>query len=423
MRQTAFALLALVGAGPVLLAAEGTSVTAGFSGEDVRETAQARASGKVVRVEISDAAGKRLGRADAPSPGRHPEIVLRTGAIGSPGSLLEVAASEGNTVCRSVWRFHDGALTRLPVLEAGQPLADCEPAGEWLTRWETSENRPALYVRERTRAVPQGSLHETQAFAFAGFELASDAKKSGAEINGVAIPEWYDAELYVKAELDLLFERFGFSSLRKAPRLRFEASRAEGAFAVVLEDGEGRRRLPVTALKPLDGAEPGVALAAGDPPVRVSVTLARGTIPQDVVVQGAGARFDGAYSPAIHATPREIRVYRTAEQELAAEALPGVWSSDRNERITITAIPGRGAIQWGDAEMTLSLAAAPEGSDLLLVPGGGAPPVSALLLRGPNAFLRIPVRCAPGAAAAPPVCRIDGDGLTFKRLGSSLNIR
>ncbi len=240
-----------------------------FSGEESLETAAASAKGKAVRLEISNAAGKRLARAEAPSPGRHPQIVLRAGSIGSAGALLEVAASEGGTVCRSVWRFHDGALARLPVRQAGTPLPDCEPEGQWLTRWEEAKDAPALYVRERTREVPPGILHETQAFAFAGFELASDAKKSGAEINGVAIPEWYDAALYFKAELDVLFQRFGFSSLRKAPRLRFETARAEGTFAVVLEDREGRLRLPVTASKPLEGADPGVELAAGDPPARI----------------------------------------------------------------------------------------------------------------------------------------------------------
>ena len=423
MMRSGLALLALLGAGSVLAAEDGPSLTAHFSGEESLETAAASVKGKAVRLEISNAAGKRLARAEAPSPGRHPQIVLRAGSIGSAGALLEVAASEGGTVCRSVWRFHDGALARLPVREAGSALPDCEPEDQWLTRWEEAKDAPALYVRQRTREVPPGILHETQAFAFAGFELADDAKKSGADINGVAIPEWYDAELYFKAELDVLFQRFGFASLRKAPRLRFETSRAEGTFAVVLEDREGRLRLPVFASKPLEGADPGVALAAGDPPARISVTLARGTIPQDAVVQGAGARFDGAYAPVIHWTPKEIRVYRTAEQELAAEGLPGVWSNDRNERITITGIPGSGAIQFGGAAMDLDLAQAPEGADVLLVPRDGVPPAFALALRGPNAFLRVPVRCAPGTAGAPLVCRIEGDGLTFKRLGSSLNIR
>jgi hypothetical protein len=419
----ALALLAALGVGPALPAADSSSVTAHFSGEESLETAAARAKGKAVRIELSSAAGKRLAKADAPSPGYHPQLLLRAGSVGSAGALLEVAASEGATICRSVWRYHDGALTRLPVLQDGKPLPDCEPAGQWLTRWEEAKDAPALYERERTRDTPQGSLHETQAFAFAGFELASDAKRSGAQINGVAIPEWYEAQLYVKAELDLLFQRFGFSSLRKAPRLRFEAARGKGIFAVLLEDREGQLRLPVTASKPLEGGEPGVELTAGDPPARISVSLARGSIPQDAVVHGAGARFDGAYAPVIHWSPKEIRVYPTAEQELASEALPGVWATDRNERIAITAIPGHGAIQFGDVEVDLSLAEAPEGADLLLLPRDGTPPTSALALRGPNSLLRMPVRCVEGATAAPPSCRIEGGSQAFKRLGSQLNIR
>jgi hypothetical protein len=423
MKRIGFALLALLGVVSALPAADGASLTAPLSGEESLETAAARAKGKGVRLEISSAAGKVLARAESPSPGRHPELLLRAGSIGSAGALLEVAASEGGTICRSVWRFHAGALARLPVRESGQPLPDCEPSGQWRTRWEETKDAPALYVRERTRETPQGSLHETEAFAFAGFELARDAKRSSAAINGVAIPEWYEAQLYVKAELDLLFQRYGFANLRKAPRLRFEASRAQGVFAVVLEDRDGELRLPVTASKPLEGDEPGVELTTANPPARVAVTLARGSIPQDAVVLGAGARFDGAYAPAIHWSPKAIRVYATAEQELAAEALPGVWANDQNERITITAIPGLGAVQFGNVGVNLRIAEAPDGADVLLVPRDGTLPGSALALRGPNSFLRLPVRCGPDAAGTGPSCRIEGNGQTFKRLGSQLNVR
>ena len=142
-----------------------------------------------------------------------------------------------------------------------------------------------------------------------------------------------------------------------------------------------------------------------------------------MVVHGAGARFDGAYAPAIHWTPAAIRVYATAEQELAAEALPGVWANEQNEQITITAIPGLPAVQFGNAGVNLSIADAPEGADLLLVPRDATLPGSALSLRGPNSFVRQPVRCGPGADGAAPSCRIEGDGQTFRRLGSQLNVR
>jgi hypothetical protein len=418
------ALLAL----PALARAAGppageATITAGFSAGDSVETATARAKGKVIRVELAASGGKRLAKADAPSPGGQPRIVLRAGAIGSPGALLEVEASAGGTICRSIWRFRDGALARLPILENGKPLPDCEPAGAWSSRWDETGNAAARYVRERMGPTAQGSLHETRIFTFGGFELVLDPKRSVAEINGVAIPDWYEAELYVKSQLDSLFQRYALSGLARTPRLRFEADREAGVFALLFSDREGVLRLPVTGSKPLEKDEPGVELSAGDPPVRVAVTLARSTIPQDAVVHGAGPRFDGAYAPVIHWDPKEIRVYADAERELAAEALPGAWSAASNERILIEAIPDAGAVRFGTIEVALRLAGAPQGTDLLLLPRDGSPPTVALALRGPNSFQRVPVRCGETGPSGVPECRAEGEGQTFKRLGSALNVR
>jgi len=378
-----------------------------------------------VRLEIANASGKGLAKADAPSPGGRPEIALAAGSIGSVGALLEVAASAGGTVCRSVWRYRDGSLTHLPILDGSRKaLPDCEPAGQWLVRWDESQNSPARYVRERTRETPRGRLHETRVFDFKGFELTLDPKRSGAEINGVPIPDWYRAELYPKAVLETLFDRYGLSGLRKAPRLRFEIDPDQGVFALVLRDREGELRLPVTASKPIEGSEPGVELAAGEPAVRAAVTLARGSIPQDVVVHGAGERFDRAYAPVIHWNPRQIRLYPDAEQELCAEVLPGVWATDANERVAITAGGAPGAVRFGNTEVQVRIDGAPDGTDLLLVPRDGSPPAQALTLRGANAFVRMPVVCAAGApSAAVPDCRVDGPGQGFKRIGSQLNVR
>ncbi len=398
------------------------AATANFSGGNASETIVARAKGKTVRLEASDASGKRLARAEAPAPGgRNPTIALATGSIGSVGTLLEVTASGDGTVCRSVWRLRDGALSRLPILDRGKQIPDCEGQGVWISRWDETHNEPARYVRERTRETPQGRLHESQVFVFAGSELQHDAKRSDAEINGVPIPDWYDAKLYPKSELEALFKRFALTGFRNAVCLRFDADRERGVFALRFSDREGEIRLPVTASRPLEKEEPGVELVAGDPAVLASVTLARGSIPQDVVVKGAGPRFDGAYAPVIHWNPNRIRVYPDAEQELASEALPGNWATEKDEHISIEVIAAPGAIRFGDKEVSLRLDGAPEGADLLLVPQDGGPPAWALALRGPNAFLRIPIRCTDGAAARE--CRTAGEGQSFRRIGSQMNVR
>src|SRR5262249_42590633 len=128
------ALLALAGAAaasPARALASGPApVTANFSGGGALETASARAHGKTVRLELADPSGKTLATSDVPPPDvREPAIALARGSIGSVGTLLEVSVSSPTTVCRSVWRFRDGRLTHLPVLEGDKPIPDCEPAG------------------------------------------------------------------------------------------------------------------------------------------------------------------------------------------------------------------------------------------------------------------------------------------------------
>jgi hypothetical protein len=393
------------------------AITAGFSGGEALETATARASGKLVRVEVADASGKRIAKADAPSPGGHPDVVLSAGALGSAGALLEVTASGGGRVCRSVWRLRDRALTRLPIRDGGAALPDCEEAGEWSARWEKSEGKPAVYVRERERLVAQGSLVEVRAFAFAGFALETDAAASGARINGVAIPSWNPGTLYRKSDLEALNQRFGLDALRRSTRVQFETDRDAGVFAVRLRGGDGEARLPVTGSTPIEGESPGIELSAGDPPLRVRVSLAAGRIPWEAVVAGAGPR-DGSYASASHRAFDRFQIYPDAEHELAAEALPGVWSSAAGNRMAIAAITGEAAVRLDGVELALSLDRAPKGSDLLLVPRDGSPPRWAVLLRGPNALSRIPVRCENGVD-----CRLDGAAEAWRRAGSQMNVR
>ncbi|HEY7575803.1 MAG TPA: hypothetical protein VIB08_11600 [Thermoanaerobaculia bacterium] len=393
------------------------AITASFSGRETVETATARASGRQIRVEVDDASGKRIAKADAPSPGGRPDVALSAGELGSAGALLEVSASGGGRICRSVWRLRDRTLTRLPVRDGGAALPDCETSGEWSARWEKTEGKPAVYVRERERFVAQGTLVEVRAFAFAGFALEPDAAASGARINGVAIPSWYPGTLYRKSDLEALNQRFGLDALRRSGRVSFETNRETGVFAVRLTGGDGEARLPVTGSTPVEGESPGVELSAGDPAVRVRVSLAGGRIPWEAVIAGAGPR-DGAYASAFHRAFDRFQIYPDAEHELAAEALPGVWSSAAGSRMAIAAITGEAAVRLDGAELALSLDLAPKGSDLLLVPRDGSPPRWALLLRGPNALSRIPVRCENGVD-----CRLDGAGEPWRRAGSQMNVR
>jgi len=424
IRPARAALVALALAASVRAATPASpSATADFSGGGRSETITARTKGKVVRLEARDDFGKRIARADAPAPdGGRFDVVLSTGSIGSAGTLLEVAASRGETICRSVWRLRDSALSRLPLRTAGGTLPDCDSEG-WTSHWDETRNEPARYVRERTRGVSQGTHHETRVFSFAGFDLPLDPKKSSAEINGVSIPEWNAATLYPKLALEGLSARYQLSALSRGPRLRLEADRERGAFDVRLFDGEGEMRLPVTGSKPVERADPGVDLTAAAPGgerVEVLVTLAGGSTPQDASVKGAG-RFDGGYASVLHWDERKIELFPTAEQEIATQFLPGAWTTDRNERLLITAGGAPAAVRFGGAVVSLSLDAAPEGTDLLLLPGDGSRPAYALTLRGPNAFRRTAVRC--GEANEKPACRTDGEGETFRRIGSQVNVR
>jgi hypothetical protein len=419
MRTGATALASLV-----LLAARAAassppaSITDDFSGEGRRETITAAVRGDGVRLEARDASGKRVGAApDVPVPGGgRPAVTMTSGSIGSAGALLEVAASSGDTVCRSVWRLRDGALNRLPVYGEKDALTDCDSGG-WTSHWDQRFNEPARYVRERTHAVAQGTLHESRVYTFRGFEMRLDAAKSSAEVNGISIPAWVEAALYPNANLEGLARRYALSGLAKGPRLRFETDHEKGAFAAVLSDAQGELRLPVTAAKPFEQDEKGLEISAGDEgKVAIRLAVAGGKAPQTAAVRGAG-RFDGGYASIIQWQDREIQVFASAEQELALEYLPGAWMTDRRERLVVSPAPGPASVRLGDAEVALGLAGAPAGTDLLLTPSAGGPASWALKLEGPDAFRRVPVQCGPDGGD----CRVAGDGETFRRIGSLLN--
>ena len=429
MRRLSFLALLLLLASPASRAASEptpVSLTADFSGEAAHETITAIVKGAAARLEARDASGKRIGKdADVPVPGDgRPEIALSAGSIGSAGALLEVRASRGDSVCRSVWRLHDGALNRLPIYAASEgdkdALPDCD-AGGWTSRWDESRNEPARYVRERTRAVAQGKFRESLVYTFRGFEMRLDPAKSTAEINGVAIPLWVETTLYSKDGLEGLARRYALSGIAKGARLRFQTDRDGGAFAAILSDAQGELRLPVVEAKPLgaDEDEKGLTLSAGGdgPKATLRVTVAGGKAPKDATVRGAG-RFDGGYSSIIRWQDRQIQVFATAEQELAMEYLPGAWTTEARERVIVTPAKGPASVRLGDADFDVRFAGAPAGTDLLLAPSGGGSSAWALKLAGPDAFLRVPVQCGPDGD-----CRAAGDGKTFRRIGSQLNNR
>ena len=420
------AAAALAAAHPARAAAEGAeekaAATADFSGGGAAERASAEGKRGSVRLEMRDASGKRLARADAPAPpGGRPNVTLSTGSIGSAGTLLEVTASLGAAVCRSVWRFRDGVLSKLPLHDGEATLPDCEPAAGWSTHWDETRNEPARYVRESARDVPQGRLHESRVFVFVGFEMKRDRKKSQSEINGVSIPTWTAVTLYPKRQLENLVARFNLSGLGSGPRLRFETDPDNGVFAVVLSDPEGSRRLPVSASKIVEGEERLLELTAGDEPVRIAVAPAEGSAPRTASVRGAGTRFDAGYAPVTYTDEQRIEMYSTAEQELAVRFFPGTWVTEGSERMTITPTSGAAALRFGDADVVLRLDGAPEGTDLLLVPAAGGPPSFALALRGPNGFRRVAVQCGQPAAARD--CRAGTEGVVFRRVGSQINVR
>jgi len=107
-------------------------------------------------------------------------VSLTAAPLGSPGSLLEVSATTDASECLSVWRYHDGALTRLPIRGVGgRALADCatprsggspsrgDGAAAWTHRWERpAADAPSVLVRERTTEVARGTLRNRETYPF-----------------------------------------------------------------------------------------------------------------------------------------------------------------------------------------------------------------------------------------------------------------
>ena len=346
------------------------------------------------------------------------EIVLRAGSIGSAGALLEVAAS-GARRCAGASGDSATARSRACRLKDGAAAARLR-AGRVVVHalGRDAENEPALYVRERIAARSRrGAFTRRRCSPSSGFEIASRPeevrRRDQRRRDPGVVRRPSSTRSRARHPLPAV-TRSRASREGAAPALR-GVDRGGGVFAVVLADPRGgappsrdrvqtaRRRGSRRRARGGRSAGPGLGRRS-----------ARGSIPQTAVVHGAGRALRRRLRRrSIHWTPRARSASTaTAEQELAAESLPGVWV-DRTERADARsrAIPGRRRDpvrrRRGVAEPRGGSRRGPTCSSS---PEAERPPVSALTLRGPTRSSAARFRCAPGAAGEPPICRIDGDG-------------
>ncbi|MEP6993943.1 MAG: hypothetical protein ABI968_05425 [Acidobacteriota bacterium] len=401
------------------------TVSADLDGDGTAETATALASRGGVSLEIRNAKGKTMAKETAPAPAAQlVHVSLTAAALGSTGSLLDVLASTDASECRSVWRYHDRALTRIPIQDAaGHPLPDCAAPGGWSHRWEReAAEAPSVLVRERSETVERGTLRRRDVFAFAGFSLNADPKRSGAEINGIPIPSWYEARLYTRTGLEALYKRFEVATLRAEPQLRILADRERGVFALRFQTSEGEIVAPVEAYAFVPSeAKASLVLRTGEKTFRASVQLGGGgSVPTEVRVEGLGRLFDVIFAPAGSWKGSVRQVYPSAADEIASQYLTAQWSGAQGA----VQIENEGAppyrVRIGKALFTLDMDQTPPATDFVLLPADGSGHAWAIVLRGPNALVRTPMACAAGGA--PRECRPEGAGETLRRVGARINV-
>ncbi len=401
------------------------SLSSDLDGDGTSETVTAVPVRGSVRLQVRDAGGRRLADAKAPAPsGDVVPVVLTAAPIGSAGALLDVDAATDVSACRSVWRYHQGALERLPIRDAsGKPLPDCAKAGEWAYSWQSeAAGRPSALVRERVERVAAGELRTRDTFAFAGFSLDRDPKRSHAELDGIPIPSWYPAQLYTRTALERLYGRFDLARLNAEPALAIDADPSRGIFALRFSGAGGVVTAPVDSYAATaEGAT--LAVRAGVRTGHASVRFAGdGTIPLEVRVEGLGSPRDQVYAPAGTWRGGAREVFPTATDELASQYLAGLWSGEKG-RTTTVAIDGAPPyrIRVGPELYTLDLTHVAPPVDLLLLPADAKGRPWGLVLKGPNALERIPYSCAgEGGARA---CRAEGSAERLRRIGARLNVR
>jgi hypothetical protein len=411
---------ALAAAEPAAVAA---SLSADLDGDGAAETVTASPARGALRLEVREAGGRRAD-ATAPSPsGDVVPVTLTAAPIGSAGALLEVGAATDASDCRSIWRYRDGKLERLPIRDgAGQPLPDCGRPGVWTYVWESeAAGRPSAWVRERVETVASGQLRTREIFVFAGFSLDFDPKRSRAEIGGIPIPAWYRATLYTRAALEQLYARFDLAAADREPTLAIETDPAGGTFALrFTRPGAPDLVVPVDAF----AAAPGSATLSGSAGTRSAYAKVRlagdGSVPYEVRVEGLGVPFDRVYAPAGSWRGGARQVFANAVDEAASQYLSGVWSDARGKTTTIE-IDGKPPyrLRIGRDLFMIERRHAPASVDLMLFPVGAAGQPAGLVFRGPNAFDRVPYACAAGATD----CRPAGEAEGLRRLGARVNVR
>jgi hypothetical protein len=353
-------------------------------------------------------------------------VELAAGSLGSAGALLEVLACTGASECVSVWRYRGGSLTRLPIRDAsGADLPDCDRRGAWTYRFEReAEDRPSVLVRERSEKTQQGDLRLRDTFAFAGFSLDADARRSTREIEGVPIPAWYNSALYSTAALEILYARFDISRMRLEPTLEIVTDRERGIFALRFSGPNGVVAAPVDSYA-AHAREATLGARFGEKTAHARVRLGGdGSIPVEVEVEGLGPPFDQVYGPAGSLHGRAGQVFPSAADELSSQQLAGTWIDTRGGETSIAldgAPPYR--VRLGPDLYDVDLARAARPVDVLLVPAGASGRPWGIVLRGRNVMERIAYECPPAGEAAPPgACRADGPPERLRRLGARANV-
>ena len=396
-----------------------------LDGDGREETVSATSERGAVRLAVRGPNGAVFASGKAPAPsGDIVQVELSAGSLGSAGALLEVSASTDTSTCVSIWRFHEGRLARLPIHDAkGKDLPDCERAGEWTYRFESvGEGRPAELVRERSEKSSQGALRIREAFAFAGFSLDADPRRSTREIEGVPIPAWPDSVYYSTAALETLYGRYDLSRMRAEPTLRIRADPDRGVFTLEFSGDGASLSAPVESYA-ARSHEVDLGAKFGERKAQVTVSFAGDpNQPIEVRVEGLGEPYDRIYGPAGTLHGRGPRVFGSAADELAVQELDSTWLDSHGGHwpLALDGSPPFRLRVEGDL-YAIDLGRAEKPADLVLTPVAAGRPWG-IVLRGRNVIERIPVTCAGAPdGSPPPPCRIEGPPERMRRLGARAN--